>query len=128
MRCGELSLPTVDDDEIGERLFVPDAALKVSRDHLAHRCEVVGSLDCLHPELPVFGSLCSSVLEPHGRADRIGSLSSRDVEADHGARKLLKTELATQLVHGIARASAAVPRGGAAPPGAVTSISRGGLD
>ncbi len=110
--CGrELPLPAVDHHEIGERLAVLDSALKVARHDLAHGGEVVRAFHRLHLELPILGASRAPVLEPDRRADGVGALGGRDVEADERARDAREAELATERVHRIGGALVRFQRG-----------------
>src|SRR5688572_1412307 len=110
MRSGQLSLSSINDYEIGQRFALADPPLKVPCDYLAHRCEVVGSLDGLHLELAVLRSSRASVLKPYTRTDSVCALGGRDVEAGHRAGQLLEAELPSKLIDRIACACPSLER------------------
>ena len=98
-----MPLPSIDDDEIRQRLLLVEPPREVARHDLAHRREIVGRTadDRFDLELPILGALRPAVLEPDTRRDRVRALRRRDVEADHRAWNALQPELSLQLVHGI---------------------------
>src|SRR5205823_12320117 len=97
-RDTELALAAVDEQEVGrvrEALALAGtfvALLEVpaepAREHLLHRREVVLTLLTADLEAPVVGALGEAVLHDDHRADDLGPLEVRDVEALDPQRRL----------------------------------------
>src|ERR1051326_7386675 len=84
-RRGQLSLPAVDHDQIGNLFLLGDAPRQEPPDDLFHGREVVDAFYPLDAIAAVLRLARPAALEPDQRADGVPALIVRNVDADHGA-------------------------------------------
>ena len=95
----ELTLPSVDDEQIRHREPLVAAAGQVAGDHLGDRGEVVLLSRPLDSEFSILGLLRPSRLEPDERAHGIAALIVGDVHAHEASGHGAEAEIAAERIH-----------------------------